>query len=175
MSSQSELPRAQPLPVEIDDLVLRHARLEDGDSVLLIGESVERLCAAVSGCGENINCETVPEKLSGAVTKNRDRVWSLVVYVHRTVVTNSADAMVIIALARDVISRRVLHVVVNDGVQPGVWTLADSLSLGFFERETTGTGNKTTSLYEFNVQNYKRRPDWLNSKHWANPQMWNRR
>jgi|GEM_PF-988165 len=30
-------------------------------------------------------------------------------------------------------------------------------------------------LFQFNLDNYKHNPDWLNSRYWANPAQWNKR
>lgn len=32
-----------------------------------------------------------------------------------------------------------------------------------------------TALFYFDLYDYKRVPDWLNSRFWANPEMWNKR
>ena len=37
------------------------------------------------------------------------------------------------------------------------------------------TSDTTVKLWQFNLYDYKRLPDWLNNKHWANPENWDKR
>lgn len=164
-----------PLSNGIQELVIRHSRLESGESVLLIGDQLEDLCQKLQSSCENIECEAVPEKTVVAASQYRSKSWSLVIYAHRSAVSRDKKGSSIVAFARDLIGQRVLHVVINRDAQPNCWLLADSLALGFSWLENHSAEEITTSVYEFSIQNYKLQPDWLNSGNWANPQMWDRR
>lgn len=39
---------------------------------------------------------------------------------------------------------------------------------------TKCAGKYAAMCFEFNIADYKRTPDWLNSRYWANPQRWNK-
>lgn len=52
------------------------------------------------------------------------------------------------------------------------WTLADSLALGYSRRGMVVSDNRQLHIFEFDIRTYKPAPDWLNAKHWANPERW---
>ena len=83
-----------------------------------------------------------------------------------------------LAQARDQLIYCVLHLELkadsSDGDHDDIsrWKLSDSLSLGY-RRTAAGTfGQSAWELYEYNLFNYKKTPDWLNASHWSNPQHW---
>lgn len=74
----------------------------------------------------------------------------------------------LLALLRDLHADRVIHVE-NDA---NGWSLADSLALGFSQRTALEDGGSRLLIFEFELRTYKMPPDWLNAKHWANPDLW---
>ena len=40
--------------------------------------------------------------------------------------------------------------------------------------DPTETDGGPIHLYKYDIATYKQTPDWLNSRHWANPAMWNK-
>lgn len=50
----------------------------------------------------------------------------------------------------------------------------DMLALGLRLVKHYDQDNNPYALYYFDLYDYKTTPDWLNSKHWANPQRWNK-
>lgn len=81
----------------------------------------------------------------------------------------------LLARLRDIHSRR-LAVLVNLGERPGQgtpWRENEMLALGlvrirrYMERGAVG-------LYGFDLATYKHTPDWLNPKHWAHPELWDK-
>jgi len=62
---------------------------------------------------------------------------------------------------RDLLARRVLVVAYGD-------QSAGLRALGFSQIEKI----EGWELWQFNILEYKEVPDWLNSKHWANPENW---
>lgn len=63
---------------------------------------------------------------------------------------------------RDLLARRVL-VLANTEFTPLL------RSLGFSQIEQV---SEHCIIWQFNILSYKQVPDWLNSKHWANPENW---
>jgi len=79
----------------------------------------------------------------------------------------------ILSRVRDSSLRRILHLE-SETTGDNQWRLTDSLSLGYRRIDTGSSDQKSWSLYEFDIKNYKNTPDWLNADHWSNPQHWDR-
>ncbi len=82
----------------------------------------------------------------------------------------------LLARLRDVLARQicvVLPPVREAPEQPIQWTPSRLAALGFnLTGQTAARGAER--LYYYDVATYKPDPDWLNSRHWANPQRWNK-
>jgi len=52
----------------------------------------------------------------------------------------------------------------------GDWSEADFFALGLQASERFVRGEQTLTLFTYDLHDYKQVPDWLNAKHWANPQ-----
>lgn len=76
-----------------------------------------------------------------------------------------AAAEQLVARLRDVQAQRILWLL--DGSVP--WERKDLLALGFRLLDGSDDGQR---LYGYDIDNYKTTPDWLNAKHWANPELW---
>jgi hypothetical protein len=81
---------------------------------------------------------------------------------------NKSDAESIVAHLRDVLAQRLLWLV--EAGSP--WTRQDLLALGFRLLDKADNGDE---LYGYDIDNYKITPDWLNAKHWANPEKWGKK
>ncbi len=87
------------------------------------------------------------------------------------------DGAALIAKLRD-IHAEILYVIIPTG--PGwtnlqtTWNAADMIALGLRQDARYGPDDKGKQLYHFDIYDYKITPDWLNSQHWSNPQMWNK-
>ena len=66
--------------------------------------------------------------------------------------------------------------VLVDLVQAAEWQENDFFALALQRRASfTGAEEKRTlSLYTYDLADYKQVPDWLNSKYWANPEMFDK-
>ncbi len=54
------------------------------------------------------------------------------------------------------------------------WDASELLALGLHLVKSYTYESKPLHLYQFDIQNYKLTPDWLNSRNWANPEMWDK-
>ncbi len=56
------------------------------------------------------------------------------------------------------------------------WALADlfgfALSTVNTYAEDAELGQEALTLFKYNIEDYKKTPDWLNADNWANPQLW---
>ncbi len=77
----------------------------------------------------------------------------------------------LLARLRDVHARRLL-VLVRDGA--GAWDESALRGYGLRPAGSWGGAGGTTCLYEFDLYDYKTTPDWLNAKHWAHPELWDK-
>lgn len=55
---------------------------------------------------------------------------------------------------------------------PMVWSVAEMLALGLEPVHLYPLTTGQLMLYRFDLYDYKRTPDWLNARHWANPERW---
>jgi hypothetical protein len=81
-------------------------------------------------------------------------------------------AMHLIASLRDLYSES-LYVLLPEG-DAGGWTEQDLVALGLERVHRYDTPGGTSLLFRFNIRDYKKTPDWLNPRYWANPEMWNK-
>ena len=80
----------------------------------------------------------------------------------------------LLARLRDLHADKVIHIESSSAETeyPDGWSMTDSLALGFSQRTSVNTGDVDLQIFEFDIRTYKSAPDWLNAKHWANPEMW---
>lgn len=72
----------------------------------------------------------------------------------------------VIANMRDIKAQKVFWVI--DSHSP--WESKDAIALGFHQLQQ----DDGATLYGYDIDNYKTTPDWLNARHWANPERWNK-
>nr|WP_282571371.1 DUF6231 family protein [Methylonatrum kenyense] len=80
------------------------------------------------------------------------------------------DGDQLLAGLRDLYARRIL---LRLAPNPGEWNHQRVMAFGF-QRLFTLPEPPRTAFYGFDLGNYKVTPDWLNPKHWANPEMFDR-
>lgn len=54
------------------------------------------------------------------------------------------------------------------------WQKTDMLGLGFSQVAEFQYQQHTVHIYAFDIASYKTTPEWLNSKYWANPEMFDK-
>lgn len=81
-----------------------------------------------------------------------------------------AEAARLLARLRDVHAR---HLVVLVADPAGEWDEAALRAYGLrpSAHQPEGDGGR---LYEFDLYDYKETPDWLNARHWAHPELWDK-
>jgi hypothetical protein len=84
-------------------------------------------------------------------------------------------AGIVLSRLRDLYSRRLLALApidreISDTMQ-STWCDSDLIAYGMKLLSSYPDGRH---LYEYNILNYKNVPDWLNAKHWANPELWDK-
>lgn len=82
-----------------------------------------------------------------------------------------AQGSVLLGRLRDLYARRI-WVVLQAG-KPGL-RHGDLMGHGFSRAGRYSLENRPVALYEFDIGTYKTTPDWLSSKHWANPRLFDK-
>ena len=83
----------------------------------------------------------------------------------------------IIARLRDLYSKFLLVAVPIGRDWQGLrshWDCVELRALGLRLIKRYTYQGKPLHLYQFDIIDYKTTPDWLNSRHWANPEMWDK-
>lgn len=85
------------------------------------------------------------------------------------------EASTVIARLRDLYSNVVYAAVPIGDQWPELvshWDNGELIAHGLHPVRQYGVGDKLLSIYYYDIYDYKLTPDWLNSKHWANPHRW---
>ncbi len=98
--------------------------------------------------------------------------FDLVVVLNTIECLSKDEATILISRLRDLYAKRlILSVVMNQCDAKSNWSKGEFLALGLTklaEHEQEGLLNH---LYGHDILNYKTTPDWLNSRFWANPEL----
>ena len=54
------------------------------------------------------------------------------------------------------------------------WQPGDFFALGLTLLDKYATDDGSIHLYKYDIATYKKTPDWLNARDWANPEMWDK-
>lgn len=87
------------------------------------------------------------------------------------------NAIHLLARLRDLYTKKLLIVVpIGDewSEHQSRWQETELLALGFIVKARLRFDEKPVHVYAFDIATYKTTPDWLNSKYWANPQLWDK-
>jgi len=84
---------------------------------------------------------------------------------------SKSDMVQLVAALRDRYAR---HLLVAAVVDASDLTHAEYLALGMRHVGDYGSGAATHALYAFDIVDYKHTPDWLNSEHWAHPELFDK-
>lgn len=87
------------------------------------------------------------------------------------------DAEHLVARLRDVHCGKLIVVIPTGDDWPGLtstWQPNELLGLGFSRIGEFQHQGRQVHIYAFDIGNYKTTPEWLNSKYWANPELFDK-
>ena len=81
----------------------------------------------------------------------------------------------LVARLRDIHAKRLVLSVLTEGENSAAdWRKTDFLSLGLVQLAENTSNNKKIHVFGYDVLNYKTNPDWLNSRYWAHPELYDK-
>ncbi len=86
---------------------------------------------------------------------------------------DKAKGMQVLSRLRDVLSAQYcICLPLDKGINSTKWQLTDLFSFALSKVMSYPKGDIEYALFKYNINDYKKTPDWLNSDNWANPKMW---
>lgn len=119
-------------------------------------------------------------ELTTITTADIDRLWELDNAFDTAIVVNLFEhldknkGMQVLSRLRDVLSPQYcIALPLSDKSTSSQWHLTDLFSFALskvagYQLDEQGE----VGLFKYNINDYKKTPDWLNADNWANPQMW---
>ena len=104
-------------------------------------------------------------------------IYDLVIASHLIEFRDETEAGHLIGQLRDLHGPRLLLVVPVGSGWPNHksrWEMTDLLAYGLYHVASVTRGGRTVDVYGHDIAKYKVTPDWLNAKHWANPELFNK-
>lgn len=150
--------------LSLEDSAIVERLLTDGPArVVLIGAPVRQIVEALSSQCECQQYDTI-ELCAAASTDDRDAAVALLCFG-----AGEPDGDSALGMTCRLFPRRVL--VRMPGKQP-VMPASRFYAFGFHRVTLPGVASSTEGaiVYEYCLADYKRPPDWLNARYWANPQ-----
>lgn len=162
---------------EVVHRYVAQADLAPVDSIVVIGRADSEGnidVTALNNVADNVVTYDACEVAADLDTLRSQR-WSMAVVVKPAI--DKARLVNLLARLRDLHTSRVLHIETAE-----CWSVKDSLALGFavldlkaLKINVAGSSRcRELQAYEFNLHSYKKTPDWLNARHWANPARWDK-
>lgn len=144
------------------------AEVSDGESFGLLGALARRRdtdAALMSTLAQHSQEAATADTLAGLLDHHARFDLVLLTRDWLAVVDEAVATDAVVRL-RDLHARSVLAVHdQRSPLSPERWR-----ALGYVPR----SAHDDVTLYGFNLYDYKQRPDWLNAKYWANPELWDR-
>ena len=134
-------------------------------STLLVAPPEHPLSERLSGVGVIHRIEA-RDLLAGAGDLPRQRLGLIAGTLEHL---PAAEGEALLALLRDRLAETLYCL-----AEPAQWPAARMLALGLRPLGTYQQAGGGMALYHFDLYDYKRTPDWLNPRHWANPELWDR-
>ena len=121
-----------------------------------------------------------PCDITCIASKDIEQIWQLQTPFDTAIVVNlfeqlnKTKGMQVLSRLRDVLSPQYcIALPMTKNINTNEWHLTDLFS--FALSKVSSYSNDTHSeigLFKYNINDYKKTPDWLNADNWANPQMW---
>jgi hypothetical protein len=162
-------------PVYADDVTRLLEQLQPS-SILLLDLPASRICSSYlqeqPGCRlDQLSDEDVLLQLQ---TRGRYD-FCLVANILERIEKPAAGQ--VLARLRDLHAAR-LFVIVPIGEEwpepVSAWEMTDFIAYGMRLLHSYDQDGKRLQMYKFDIGDYKRTPDWLNAKHWAHPERWDK-
>ncbi len=135
-------------------------------SLIAVGDAAEALARTYQ---QQAQCDVVTLPPGSTALPSSAR-YDLALLLGRWDRAGRVDAATLLSRLRDVHARRLLASLASDSVfQHGDLIGHGLTSLGHFNGP-----EGDVELFEFDIATYKTTPDWLNSKNWANPQLFDK-
>jgi len=161
----------------IDDLkqaVAERVRSLTPRSLLVLGSDRMGLVDLASLAGAVSRIEVVEQKTLLRRWSGKDR-YDLAVIVGALEHLPKPEALALLSRIRDLQARRMMMVLPMGPSWLGhesEWDPSELLALGMTLYLSSSVAGSPVHVYEFDIERYKATPDWLNPKHWANPQLY---
>jgi len=118
-------------------------------------------------------------KITHLANANLDQFWrqqhryDVAIVVNLLEHLDKAKGMQILSRLRDVLSPQYcICLPLNKTGNASEWQLTDLFSFALSKVASYSQDGVEYGLFKYNINDYKKTPDWLNSDNWANPQMW---
>ncbi|MEM7293131.1 MAG: DUF6231 family protein [Pseudomonadota bacterium] len=137
-------------------------------SILIAGLDAQALthCCQSAMAGAQV---TRSESISAVELEAR---FDLAILLGISASVASDTGAALIARLRDVQASHLVVALLLEG-NPD-WDEASLRSLGLKRLRCDKADEGQLAIYDFTLSNYKSTPKWLNNKHWANPDLWDR-
>ena len=162
-------------PVYTEDVTKLLEQLQPR-SILLLDLPASRICSSYlqqqSDC--HLDHLTTEDVLAQLQTRGRYDCCFVANVLERMEKTAAAQ---VLARLRDLHAARLFVVVPIGESWPGLastWEMTDFIAYGMRLLHSYEQDGKPLQMHEFDIGDYKRTPDWLNAKHWAHPERWDK-
>jgi len=147
------------------DALLRHLQPH---SMLLVGEDSRTVAGDyLAGC-EDCRVEAVAvDDLPGVLASVGRFEFALIDGELERLAR--ADAAIVLGRLRDLHAERLLWV-----LPAAEWPVSELLSLGLYRAGSYEQDGRALHVYTFDLYDYKPTPDWLNSRYWAHPELFDK-
>lgn len=161
---------------EANDPLTRQLKAWQPRTLIAVGDDAPHLLGEYlklsSQCElERVATKGAAERLLSLESKRRYDFALVAGYLERV---EAAEGSAVLARLRDVLARRLWLMVTITGDAKGKtpWSDAELSAFGFTLLNRLEENGKSARLFGFDIASYKRTPDWLNPRHWAHPELW---
>jgi len=166
--------QTEQAPSSCREALVAQLRADQPESVLVVGPQPERLLGAyLDEAAQQLTKVPGP----GLRTEiEQAGVHEAAVVAHALEGLGKTEGGRLISALRDLYARTLyVAVTVEPSSTPGGhgWVHRDMIALGLSllcELDETGAER----LYYYSLYDYKKTPDWLNPRYWANPELWDK-
>lgn len=134
-------------------------------SVLIVGETAQNCY-----CNQhNTQVQTLRSPLHIEQLSDLHAI-DLAIISDVTETLNKAEATQWLGMLRNRYAAHIILISGNSSSTQVIWQLDDYLALGMKQIETT----EHHTIFSYAIENYQRKKEWLNSRFWANPEMFDK-